>query len=49
VSDEVSKIDAEKESRIVRLVFYLGLEIATATARPRWDPASYKRVVEGAN
>jgi Zn-dependent M28 family amino/carboxypeptidase len=49
VSDEVSKIDAEKESRIVRLVFYVGLEIATATARPRWDPASYRRVVEGAN
>ena len=49
VSDEVSRIDAEKESRIVRLVFYLGLKIATAPERPRWDPASYKRVVEGAN
>jgi hypothetical protein len=49
VSDEVSRIDAEKESRIVRLVFFLGLEIATAAARPRWDPASYRLVVEGAN
>lgn len=49
VSDEVSKIDAEKEARIVRLVFYVGLSIATAPARPRWDPAAYKRVVEGAN
>lgn len=49
VSDEVSRIDAEKESRIVRLVFYVGLEIATRAARPRWDPASYRRVVEGAN
>ena len=49
VSDEVSRIDAEKESRIVRLVFYLGLDVATARARPRWDPASYKLVVEGAN
>jgi peptidase M28-like protein len=46
-SDDVSKIDAEKESRIVRLVFYLGLAVASATERPRWDPASYKRVVEG--
>jgi Zn-dependent M28 family amino/carboxypeptidase len=46
-SDDVSKIDAEKESRIVRLVFYLGLAVATATERPRWDPASYKMVVEG--
>ena len=25
VSDEVAKIDAEKESRIARLIFYLGL------------------------
>jgi Peptidase family M28 len=49
VSDEVGKIDAEKESRIVRLVFYLGLDVATAPTRPRWDPASYRRVVEGAN
>jgi Zn-dependent M28 family amino/carboxypeptidase len=49
VSDEVSKIDAEKEARIVRLVFYVGLQIATAPARPRWDPAAYKRVVEDAN
>ena len=49
VSDDVSKIDAEKESRIVRLVFYLGLDVATARARPRWDPASYKLVVKGAN
>jgi Zn-dependent M28 family amino/carboxypeptidase len=49
VSDEVSRIDAEKESRIVRLVFYLGLDVAMAPTRPRWDPASYKLVVEGAN
>jgi hypothetical protein len=46
-SDDVSKIDAEKEARIVRLVFYLGLAVATAPERPRWDPASYKMVVEG--
>ena len=49
VTDEVAKIDAEKESRIVKLVFYLGLEIADAAERPRWDPESYKRVVEAAN
>jgi Zn-dependent M28 family amino/carboxypeptidase len=49
VSDEVAKIDAEKESRIARLIFYLGLEIANTTARPRWDPEAYKRVVDGAN
>ena len=49
VTDDVVKIDAEKEARIVKLLFYLGLEIADATARPRWDPESYKRVVEAAN
>ncbi len=47
VSDEVAKIDAEKESRIVQLVFYLGLEIANAAERPQWNPDSYRRIVEG--
>jgi hypothetical protein len=45
-SDEVSKIDAEKESRIVKLVFYLGLDLANANARPKWKPESYKSIVE---
>jgi hypothetical protein len=49
VSDEVQKIDAEKEARIIKLLFYLGLEIANAPERPRWNPESYKRVVDGAN
>ncbi|MFQ5704586.1 MAG: M20/M25/M40 family metallo-hydrolase [Gemmatimonadales bacterium] len=46
-SDEVEKIDAEKESRIVKLVFYLGLEIANAAERPKWNPESYRQIVEG--
>jgi hypothetical protein len=45
--DEVGKIDAEKESRIVKLLFYLGLEVANRTERPRWDPESYRRIVGG--
>ena len=49
VSDEVSKIDGEKESRIIKLIFYLGLEIANAAERPRWNRDSYRRIVEGAN
>jgi Zn-dependent M28 family amino/carboxypeptidase len=49
VTDEAARIDAEKEARVVQLLFYLGLEIADAPARPRWDPESYKRVVEAAN
>lgn len=45
VSDSPDKIDAEKESRIVRLDFYLGLEVANAPERPQWNPESYKRIV----
>ena len=33
-SDEADKIDAEKTARVVRLVFYVGLEIANADQRP---------------
>jgi len=44
--DEVSKIDGEKESRIVKLVFYLGLDLANAAERPRWNPESYKSIVQ---
>ncbi len=46
VSDEVAKIDAEKESRIIKLDFYLGLEVANRTARPKWNPESYRRIVQ---
>ncbi len=48
VSDEVAKIDAEKESRVIKLVFYLGLEIANAPERPKWNPESYRRIVQAA-
>ncbi len=48
VSDSPDKIDGEKESRIVKLVFYLGLEIANAPERPKWNAESYKRIVEAA-
>ena len=46
-SDSVDKIDAEKESRIVKLVFYLGLDVANAADRPKWNPDSYARIVAG--
>ena len=48
-SDSPAKIDAEKEARIVKLVFYLGLEVASAGERPKWNPDSYKQIVGGAN
>ncbi len=43
--DSPDKIDAEKESRVARLIFYLGLDVANGTERPKWNPDSYKRIV----
>jgi hypothetical protein len=45
-SDSPDKIDAEKESRIIRLVYLLGQEIGNAPNRPRWNPESYRRIVQ---
>lgn len=45
--DSPDRIDAEKESRLTRLIFYLGLEVANAAARPKWNPDSYKRIATG--
>ncbi|HEU4700550.1 MAG TPA: M20/M25/M40 family metallo-hydrolase [Gemmatimonadales bacterium] len=47
VGDSPDKIDAEKEARIVKLVFYLTHDIANAPARPQWNPESYKEIAEG--
>ena len=46
VTDSPDKINSEKEARILRLLFYLGQEIANAPARPQWKPESYKEIVE---
>jgi Zn-dependent M28 family amino/carboxypeptidase len=46
-SDEPAKIDAEKESRIVKLMFYLGLDVANAAERPKWNPESEAEIVSG--
>lgn len=45
--DEVDRIDHDKASRIARLLFYLGLEVANADARPQWNPESYDAIVGG--
>jgi hypothetical protein len=45
VGDHPEKIDAEKESRIVKLLFYLGLEVANAAERPKWYQESYEKIV----
>jgi Zn-dependent M28 family amino/carboxypeptidase len=48
-TDSVDKVDAEKEARIVRMVFYIGLEVANTTARPQWNPESRRQIVEAGN
>ncbi len=45
-SDEPAKINAAKEARILRLLYYLGLEIGNASQRPRWNPQSRSRIVD---
>ena len=47
VGDSPDKIDAEKESRVAQLIFYLGIEVANSAERPKWNPDSYKRIVSG--
>lgn len=43
--DSPDKIDVEKTARISRLMFHVGLAIANADARPRWDPERFARLV----
>ena len=45
VGDSPDKIDAEKESRVARLIFYLGVEVANAAERPKWNRDSYRTIV----
>jgi hypothetical protein len=47
VSDSPEKIDAEKEARFAQLLYYLGLEVANAAAKPQWNPDSYRTIVLG--
>ena len=46
-NDESDRILYDKTARITRLIFHLGQRIADADERPEWDPAAYRRVVEG--
>ncbi len=48
VSDDIDKIDTEKMSRLISLLYYLGEDIADTPERPQWNPDSYKQIVEGA-
>ncbi|MBV9773606.1 MAG: M20/M25/M40 family metallo-hydrolase [Gemmatimonadetes bacterium] len=43
-SDEVSKIDTQKATRVARYIFYTVNEIANADQRPQWDPKGLEEV-----
>lgn len=45
--DHVELIDEDKLSRVSKIGFYLGAEIANTVTRPAWNPESYKEIVEG--
>lgn len=49
VTDSPDKINSDKESRILRLLFFLGQEVGNAARRPQWNPASYREIVEEKN
>lgn len=46
VSDTPDKIGYDKMSRILRLGFYLGTEVANRPDRPQWNPDSYRQIVQ---
>lgn len=43
-SDEVSKIDFDKLTRIARMAFFVAWDVANTTARPTWDPRGLQEV-----
>ncbi len=45
VTDSPDKIDAEKESRVVRLIFETALAVANRTERPQWNPESARQII----
>jgi hypothetical protein len=45
-TDEPGRINSEKASRLVRLLFHLGREVANRPERPRWKAESYRQIVE---
>jgi len=46
VSDSPDKIDSDKESRILQLLYYLGQAVANNPQRPQWNPDSYAKIVQ---
>jgi Zn-dependent M28 family amino/carboxypeptidase len=47
--DEPDRVDSEKAARISQLLYFLGMEVANAQERPKWNPESYKQIVSDRN
>ena len=45
-TDDIDHADTEQAARIMRLVFRVGLEVASAVARPAWDPQARARLTQ---
>ena len=48
VTDAPAALDADKVARYAQLAFYVGMDVANAAARPKWNPESFKQIVTGA-
>jgi hypothetical protein len=46
VDDELEKMDITKATNTTKLLFYLGLEVGNASAKPEWNPDSYAEIVD---
>jgi hypothetical protein len=44
-TDDLSRTDADKAARVLKMVFYVALDVANAAQRPVWDAAARQRVV----
>lgn len=45
-TDDLSRTDADKAVRVLKMVFYVTLDVANAAQRPVWDAAARQRVVQ---
>ncbi|MEO8452796.1 MAG: M28 family peptidase [Gemmatimonadota bacterium] len=46
VTDSPDKVDAEKEARMLRLIYHVADRVANQPNRPRWNPESYTKIVD---
>ena len=45
-TDSPDRVDAEKASRVARLLYHVARAVADDPKRPRWSPDSYRRIVQ---